>query len=457
MQKGTPGAQLDALPLAACAQSTSQNGKTALLAIVSKNGVAAKGAKNTGEKEKKVARPTQLVDLEIHRNLNDAWETLAELKDVALPPNARVSIAAVGQVVVLSITDSSGNLKELIAWQDGKWADLKIKKRLSRHRILAMLIANKKLVFVIAAKKDSAQRLQLATTNAAMNVVIYQPIMKEAKAVDWPTDELPLAAQLGKQVALLWRSGEELKLASCDLNGKLIPMPDVNIFLKPPSEGRSEAFHKQFMWGLMIAIFVVMFALRPKKAAVPFVLPKGMRVANFGKRILAAIIDFLPFSIISTAIFFPDLPSSYEGLKELMEQRPLPDALVYSHMLCIGLYTTYCIVMELRHGATLGKRIFKMRVVDNEGSQADLRAILLRNLARMILLSGGLPMLLLILFPILNRNRQRLGDMLAHTAVVDNRFQPLPTKPAEEQEETTSEDPDESADGGGEGKEDNPG
>jgi uncharacterized RDD family membrane protein YckC len=40
----------------------------------------------------------------------------------------------------------------------------------------------------------------------------------------------------------------------------------------------------------------------------------------------------------------------------------------------------------------------------------------------------------LILFPLLSRNRQRIGDMMARTAVVDTRPRPVPpTPPSQDQ------------------------
>ena len=78
--------------------------------------------------------------------------------------------------------------------------------------------------------------------------------------------------------------------------------------------------------------------------------------------------------------------------------------------------------MERKFGRTVGKMIFKLSVITSLGRPAGLRQILLRNLVKVIEMSWA-PLLL---FPLLNRNRLRLGDLVARTAVIDARIQPPP-------------------------------
>jgi uncharacterized RDD family membrane protein YckC len=78
----------------------------------------------------------------------------------------------------------------------------------------------------------------------------------------------------------------------------------------------------------------------------------------------------------------------------------------------------YGIVCEWRlHGQTLGKRIFKLRVVDAGGLRLEPSQIILRNLLRLV---DGLPAFYLLggITALLNTKMQRLGDIAAGTAVV---------------------------------------
>jgi len=70
-----------------------------------------------------------------------------------------------------------------------------------------------------------------------------------------------------------------------------------------------------------------------------------------------------------------------------------------------------------------------LRVVDETGSRPDLRAAAVRNLTRLIILLVPNPLAILLLFPLLNINRQRLGDLMARTAVIERKAL-SPTDPA---------------------------
>ena len=77
----------------------------------------------------------------------------------------------------------------------------------------------------------------------------------------------------------------------------------------------------------------------------------------------------------------------------------------------------YRIVMEWKfRGQTIGKRLFRLRVVDISGLRLQFSQIVLRNLLRLVdmvpvgYLVGGVTMLL-------NKNNQRLGDIAANCIV----------------------------------------
>ena len=68
-------------------------------------------------------------------------------------------------------------------------------------------------------------------------------------------------------------------------------------------------------------------------------------------------------------------------------------------------------------GQTIGKKLFRLRVVDVEGMRLQFNQIVTRNLLRFI---DSLPMFYLVggLACWLNRNGQRLGDLAANTIVI---------------------------------------
>jgi len=80
--------------------------------------------------------------------------------------------------------------------------------------------------------------------------------------------------------------------------------------------------------------------------------------------------------------------------------------------------TGYAMVFEwFWRGQTLGKRILRLRVMDEQGLKLQFSQIALRNLMRIV---DALPMLYFLGGPacFINTRRQRLGDLAANTVVV---------------------------------------
>ena len=102
---------------------------------------------------------------------------------------------------------------------------------------------------------------------------------------------------------------------------------------------------------------------------------------------------------------------------DLHQQRP-----EVGGFLALGLIILWFWVPEALWGATLGKRLAKIRVVDRAGHPPGFLRAAARTLLRVIevnpLLAGGLPAYLVFRF---TKHGQRLGDLLAGTFVVRSR------------------------------------
>jgi uncharacterized RDD family membrane protein YckC len=86
-----------------------------------------------------------------------------------------------------------------------------------------------------------------------------------------------------------------------------------------------------------------------------------------------------------------------------------------------ALQAVYGAVMEGLLGWTVGKKIIGIRTTARDGSRLGLRGALLRNLARFVDASFPLGMFLGMSLIMATRRRQRLGDLLADTVVVEDR------------------------------------
>jgi uncharacterized RDD family membrane protein YckC len=86
-----------------------------------------------------------------------------------------------------------------------------------------------------------------------------------------------------------------------------------------------------------------------------------------------------------------------------------------------GFQAAYCALTEVVFGASPGKLLLRCRVVSEDGRRAAVGQVILRNLLRILELEINPPLLPLLLLAILTRNRQRLGDIVARTLVVQQR------------------------------------
>jgi uncharacterized RDD family membrane protein YckC len=139
-------------------------------------------------------------------------------------------------------------------------------------------------------------------------------------------------------------------------------------------------------------------------------------VAGFGSRILAAIIDYL---IISAALaaFFCMVSNSIRAIDD-------PGRLAGIAILVLfAIFTFYHLVFELAwNGQTPGKHALKLRVVQASGMPVTVNGVLIRNLVRLFDMLPALYGIGLISM-FVTKHTQRLGDLAAHTIVVQERSQ----------------------------------
>ena len=164
--------------------------------------------------------------------------------------------------------------------------------------------------------------------------------------------------------------------------------------------------------------------------------PLRYRVATVGERVAAFTLDIcviLLAGAISTFAAF--------ALAALL---PPAAGLILAAFITFlfGLECFYFLVMEARgHGRTPGKRILGLRVVDRHGGELTIEALIARNLTRLIeivlplqvplfadQLFPGLPtwarilsilwLIVFAAFPLFNRDRLRVGDLIAGTIVL---------------------------------------
>lgn len=132
-------------------------------------------------------------------------------------------------------------------------------------------------------------------------------------------------------------------------------------------------------------------------------------LAGAGNRGFAALVDFLLATLLTTGWII--------GWTRLFESARAP--LLGVIILTAGLFgwSSFIVLEWLWNGQTVGKRLFGLRVINEDGSPARFIAVFVRNLVRVVdFLPGlyGLGLLAIVLSP----RSQRLGDLAAGTFVV---------------------------------------
>jgi uncharacterized RDD family membrane protein YckC len=135
-------------------------------------------------------------------------------------------------------------------------------------------------------------------------------------------------------------------------------------------------------------------------------------LAGAGNRGFAAVLDFLLASLIAFSAFM------LLGVAGALSEVNFFVLGGLTLILALVLIWAYFILLEwLWNGQTFGKRIFRLRVINEDGSPAQFTAVLIRNLLRLV---DFLPALygLGVLVIVLSPKSQRLGDLAAGTYVV---------------------------------------
>jgi len=425
----------DARPVAMCdaaGVSGPEGASPRVLAVVARNAVStttpamqpAKPAPAEGVRP--AGRQPRGAVLGVFQKVGNDWKHLTDApRPLSRGRQSRLLIAAVGETLFVLTGEGPGSKDHLAAFEHGNWREVPTGDWPAGARGVAMLAFGNRLVVVLAVPgtdpqggRPAHEELRLAACDAAGRTFSIQPITRDGQTVKWPKAASPLAARLGGLVALVWRENDKLRFATCGLNGQLLAELDLSVFQTPPTDDRGQEVMQGFMWGVLFAVLVPLLFLRPQRPLKPFTLPATIRPANPLRRALAGLIDFLPWAAAAWVMFGVRPTAPVDLLKQMLGQAPLSSNRAYARVTMLLLYTAYGIAMERRFGATLGKMIFRLRVVGDDATAPGTREILLRNLVRMMELFWPLGIVLLLLLPLVTRNRQRLGDIMARTTVV---------------------------------------
>lgn len=346
--------------------------------------------------------------LALLRYAGQEWRQLAVVPSRFVRPPLRAHIARDEQAVYLLLDQKPEPV--LIAWDGGAWQEVDLPADLGGSRPLALL----SMPEGIALASFSAQGRTGISRRVAGRWTRRQIVRRDDDDAIWLADAPPAVARLEKSLALVWQAGDEWSFATCGSDGKISPKTE-KIFGNGLAAADAMRILQHFFVGVVIVFVALMFWPGQPLRAAPFSLPPTIIPARLDKRVLAFVIDALPFLILASLVL--GKVDETELTWERIRSGNVP-SLVYWYLVFLGSYPLYCILMEARFAATVGKMAMRLRVVGDGGRRASAREIALRNVTKIPELMAMIAVIP-ILFPILTRYRQRLGDKIAWTTVID--------------------------------------
>lgn len=244
---------------------------------------------------------------------------------------------------------------------------------------------------------------------------------QEAETV--PADAIAIAA-LGSSLFVAVSRGDgsiETGLWPVEGGAPRRPLTKTLAFEAPQRPLVDERTREWLGLAIVIATVAMVFWRRQESLSAPVRLPEGLVLAAYGKRFGAALLDLLPALALTAWVWYGPAIAYYVEVAGAAWRgaAPPPDRLFLGWALARLVYVIYCGVFEWAWGTTPGKRVFGCVVLGQDGQRPGVRAVVLRNIMRLLELEPYLqvwPLLLIIFF---TRNRQRLGDLLAQTVVVE--------------------------------------
>ena len=176
---------------------------------------------------------------------------------------------------------------------------------------------------------------------------------------------------------------------------------------------------------VVAALLLLVFWRRQESIATTIPLPAGVAVAGPGKRAAAALVDMVPAAVVAGAIWFDALRQFLAETQAAIaagqgDQVETPQAVIWAWLCFVVIYITWCIVFEVLWLTTPGKRLLGCEVRLENFEKPNAVQIVIRNITKFVELMPYLqiwPFLLVVFF---TRNHQRVGDLLAHTLVVEH-------------------------------------
>lgn len=150
-----------------------------------------------------------------------------------------------------------------------------------------------------------------------------------------------------------------------------------------------------------------------------------MKMAKVRHRIMASLLDFgiiLGIFIIITLGKLPFIISMLNESEHIVTTKFIVDVFRYGIIFSIILLIYYIVLPLFFKGQTIGKKVFKLQIVNENGDMLDYKTMFYREGIGRIFLnfaSLGITVVVSTIIMILREDKKDLADILAKTKVID--------------------------------------
>ena len=301
--------------------------------------------------------------------------------------------------------------------EDGDWSELEQVTAAPWDRLLACGIADGEAIVVVS----QGDRLAVLSRQ--------DDRWTERAGIDNPTDggwatpaRMPVACAAGAAVAVAWLDAEDgVRAGVWHLSGDVAAAPVVveALAARPPAMVSKRTLEVVPYAVLTLALLYI-FTRRRHSVVLAANLRPDQTPASYGRRMSAFLLDAViaspaTASVMSGWLVHVETEGDFETALALH-----PSEFFWRWLVALAIYIAYCTLFEALFGATPGKMITGCRVVADDGTRCSFGAIVVRNLLRCVEFFpprfAFAPLLILVF---LTRNRQRLGDLVARSVVVE--------------------------------------
>lgn len=312
----------------------------------------------------------------------------------------------------------------LLRYAAGTWESLDVSGWPEGTRPYALVAAGSDVLIVGLASRPAGTGLVLRRVEAGGLAGEPAIVSQDAEPLSLPVGAEPVLARYGGGLAVAWADAHgQWQFATVALTGRVAEVIGLTPLAPPAAPSWPTRFMPYLPLVLAGLLMLLWLARRRAPAGRAFILPPQFMPAAWGRRMLAFLLEFFPVLLLMQAFLGPeDAPETVAQMLEVIRGGgPVAMQLMVLWFASLAAYAVYAAVLEGLTGATLGKRLLRMRVVNERGEPPGWRAILLRNLTKIVEPSAGFLSLLFVVLPWLSHYHQRLGDILARTTVVDRR------------------------------------